>query len=56
MSKPLTSKQVNAALRFYELALAPLRKSTPIPGAGRTLEQSALTPPPPINPEPKDRT
>jgi hypothetical protein len=55
MSKPLKREQVAAAMRFYELALAPLCKSTPMPGTDRTPEQSASTPPPPTNSEPKDR-
>jgi hypothetical protein len=54
MSKPLTPKQVSAAMRFYAIALTPPGVPKPSPFAERDQKQHASTPPRPINPEPKD--
>ena len=55
MSKAPTPEQVGAALRFYEIAFAPIVKRPANPDVERTLEHGAL-PPAPRNPPPtKDR-
>lgn len=55
MSKPLTPKQVSAALRFYEIAFAPIGQQPATTDVEHASEHGAL-PPAPSNPPPtKDR-
>ena len=51
MSKPLTPEQVSAALRFYEIAFAPIGQQPATADAEQALEHGAL-PPAPSNPQP----
>lgn len=51
MSKPLRPEQVSAAMRFYAIAFAPVRKEPVGTDLERIPEQGES--PPPINPQPK---
>ena len=48
MSKPLRPEQVSAALRFYEIAFAPISKQPATTDVEQTLERSE-SPPSPSN-------
>lgn len=55
MTKTITPEQVSAALRFYEIAFAPIGKQPATTDVELTSEHGAL-PPAPSNPPPtKDR-